>query len=73
MKEKLETFVPNLINLVHEPSFNRDLKLDILNCLSEVFLNCGQAAIAFFDNFMKVLMLCCEGAIEMSKADFAYS
>lgn len=65
--------MPNLIGLVHEPAFNRDLKLDILNCLSEVFLNCGQSAIGFLENFMRVIMLCCEGAVEMVKTDFAYS
>ena len=73
MQSKLESFVPNLINLLKEPAFNRDLKLDILNCLGEIFLNCGLVAMNFLADFMNVIMLCCQGAIAMVKIDFAYS
>lgn len=63
MSSKFESFVPTLLGLLQEPAFNRDLKIDILNCLSEVFLNCGQHAKMYLQNFMNIIMLCCQGAI----------
>ena len=73
MGEKLSTFLPTLVEMVREPTFNRELKLEILACISEVFLNCGQVTIKYLKPVMDMVMLCCEGAIQMVTIDFSYS
>lgn len=70
---KLSTFVPQLIELVKNPGFNREMKLDCLLCLGEVCLNCPQSSAVYLASIIEVVMLCCTAAIGMSETDFAYS
>ena len=41
--------------------------------MGEIFLNCGQTAIPFLDDFLKVIMMCCEASINIQSSDFSYS
>lgn len=66
LADKLQTFVPALIDLLESPNFGKELKLDCLVLLGEVFLSCGKAAETYLQRFLQVLLLCCTAAIQLT-------
>ena len=73
MGKYFENFVPQLIELIKNPTFNRELKLDCLMCLGEICLNSPQSSIKFLSSIIEVIMFCCNAAVGMNDTDFAYS
>ena len=58
-----------MIKLIQDPAFNRDHRLDVIIFLGEIFLNCGASAIPYIDDYMNVVMMCCEAAINLHSTD----
>jgi importin subunit beta-1 len=73
MGDKLDTFVPSFLELLENPIFDKELKLDILILLGEVFLVCKVQARKYLKKFLDIIIVCCTAAIQITEIDFNYS
>lgn len=49
----------------------RELKLDVLMCIGEIFLHCGNSCLKHIQKVMDLLLISCEGVLAISDLNYA--
>lgn len=59
------------MSIMQQNMITRELKLDVLMCIGEIFLHCGNLCLKHLKKVMDLLLISCQGVLTITDLNYA--